>query len=136
MHILDASVALAWVLDEAGSGAARTLVQDRQALAAPAFLLLECANVLSFEQRRGQVSHPESVAYFRAIAESPVAWLDDFPLAMVAHRLALETSHSAYDCIYLAAALAEDAVVATLDQRFAGAAQAAGYGDRIRLLTA
>ncbi len=43
--VIDASVALKWVIDEDDSEAAQELVSDH-ALAAPELLLIECANVL------------------------------------------------------------------------------------------
>ena len=43
--VVDASVALKWVIEEDGSEAAQALVV-RHPLAAPDLLMIECANVL------------------------------------------------------------------------------------------
>jgi predicted nucleic acid-binding protein len=43
--VVDASVAIKWVLDEEDSQATRQLLDD-QILIAPDFIILECANIL------------------------------------------------------------------------------------------
>lgn len=45
--VVDASVALKWVLDEEGRPAARALLLGNEPLHAPDFLILECANILA-----------------------------------------------------------------------------------------
>jgi len=50
--IVDASVALEWVIEEDGSGVAGALLLE-EPLAAPDLLMIECANVLLAKSRRG-----------------------------------------------------------------------------------
>src|ERR1700738_2692376 len=50
--VVDASVALKWVIEEDGSQAAGVLLLE-QPLAAPDLLIVECANVLSAKAWRG-----------------------------------------------------------------------------------
>src|SRR6266404_5666664 len=50
--VIDASVALKWVIEEDGSEAATALLVG-DVLAAPDFVVIECANVLWAKTRRG-----------------------------------------------------------------------------------
>ena len=50
--VVDASVALKWVIEEDGSEAAGALLLE-EPLAAPDLLIVECANVLWAKARRG-----------------------------------------------------------------------------------
>lgn len=50
--LVDASVALKWVLEEPETDLSRRLIGHAN-VAAPDFLLLECANVLTRQVRRG-----------------------------------------------------------------------------------
>lgn len=136
MVVVDANVALAWVLEEQGTSAARALFEGAATLWAPEFLVVECGAVLATKHRRNELTAVEARAYLTAIAEAPIGWLPDYPLALEAQPLALRIGHSAYDCLYLAAAIVHGGSLATLDARFVQAAAAAGYGDHLRLLGA
>jgi predicted nucleic acid-binding protein len=51
-------------------------------------------------------------------------------------KLATQTGHSVYDCVYLALALHHDTHVVTADRRFASVAGREGFAGRVRLLAA
>ena len=53
--VVDASVAIKWVVEEEGSEAAAGLL-DGSTLAAPDFLIPECANILWKKVRRGELA--------------------------------------------------------------------------------
>jgi hypothetical protein len=53
--VVDASVALKWVIEVEGSEAAEALLLN-EPLLAPDFLIVECANVLWVKARRGALS--------------------------------------------------------------------------------
>ena len=80
--IVDASVALKWVLTEDGTDRARALITQRP-LAAPDLLWVECTNVLWVKARRGQITaqgEARARRYFGAATVVPVAATDDvFP---------------------------------------------------------
>lgn len=100
--VVDASVAVKWVVEEAGSEAAATLVDAD--LAAPSLLLAECANVLWAKVRRGELAGQEAIERLQLLRASP---LELFPLESLGERaleLALELHHPAYDSFYLALA--------------------------------
>ena len=121
--IVDASVALKWVLDEDESEAAIALL-THNALAAPDLLWIECANVLWVKARRGLITAQGARAALAAIDAAPIRSLQTRPLALVAQAIALDLGQTAYDCLYLAAALSERTQLVTADTAFAQVARA------------
>jgi predicted nucleic acid-binding protein len=114
--VVDASVALKWVLDEPGREAADALLEEE--LVAPAFWLIEAANALWRRHRLGELSEAESAERLSELFNAPVTASaveeDLFEAAALAARL----GHPVYDCLYLAAAIREDTYVVTADTRF------------------
>lgn len=121
--VVDASVALKWVLTEDGTDRARALI-TRSPLAAPDLLWIECTNVLWVKARRGQITARDARAACAAIAGTPIRVVPAEQLVADALDIALELEHAAYDCLYLAAALAERCVLVTADATFATKAAA------------
>ena len=136
MLIVDCSVAIAWVVAERATAVARDILEQPDRLSAPDVFWSECANALWAKTQRGELSDVSAGRALDALLMIGIADIPSRPLANDALRLGRLMRHPVYDAMYLAAALSEDAVVVTLDQRFAAAAETAGYGDRIRLLTA
>jgi len=133
MIVVDASVALKWVLDEPGSEAAVAL-RDQE-LIAPVLWLAEAANALWRHARTGEISSDEAAVYFSELRQAPVASLPIEPHLESALKLATEIGHPVYDCLYLALALRHDTYVVTADRRFAAAASLPGLGGSIRHLS-
>lgn len=122
--VVDASVGLKWVLDEAGSDAAVALIAGR-ALVTSALFWVEAANVLATKERRGELARAELEDAWRDLVQAP---LETAPLDAASSRRALalawELRHPVYDCCYLELALERRAMVITADQRFWRLAQA------------
>ena len=132
---IDASAALKLVLDEEGSDRAREIVAGDEPLIAPDFLTLEASNVLSVMVRRGLMTTTEAQASLAVLNSAPITRLPSNPHFPEAYRLAVELQRSAYDSLYLALALAENATLVTADRRFAEAVQKEpAYAPAIRLL--
>jgi predicted nucleic acid-binding protein len=132
--IVDASVALKWVVKEAGSSEARELMTET--LAAPELLYVECANALWAMARRKQFSAAEAAAAFAAIEGAPIRSISTRAHANIAQIIAFDLDQPVYDCLYLAAALAEHATFVTADAAFYRAASAnAAYRAAVRPLT-
>jgi predicted nucleic acid-binding protein len=130
--VIDASVALKWVLNEHDSEAALALREHE--LLAPDLWLAEAANALWRSERMGLLTLGEAHGLLTDLSNSPIA---SFPMARhleQALTLAIQLRHPIYDCIYLALAVHHDIHVVTADQRFAGVAGRPGMTDRVRLL--
>ena len=68
--VIDASVAIKWVIEEDGTKEALAL--RRQALAAPDLLVAECANILRKKVRRKELSEPEAAFAAGLLARADV----------------------------------------------------------------
>jgi predicted nucleic acid-binding protein len=131
--VVDASVALKWVVEEDGSEAAAALAA--QPLAAPTLLLVECANVLWVKLRRGELTPSETVERWRALCEAPVELVPATGLLDHALDLAIQLAQTVYDCLYLALAIHLDSQLVTADRRLAEASRREpGLSGRVRLL--
>jgi predicted nucleic acid-binding protein len=125
--VVDASVAIKWILPEAGSDAAAALQGDE--LLAPAWWLAEAANALWKRAARGVITAAEAARLLSKLRNAPVAAIPVEPDVDAALALAIELRHPIYDCIYLALAIREKAVLVTADSRFF---RAAGHSSRYR----
>jgi predicted nucleic acid-binding protein len=134
MIIVDASVAVKWVVSESGSDQAAALLnQDR--LGAPTLWLSEASNALWAKVMRQQLTAEEARGQAAELADAPVVPIGLPGLLPVAMRLALELQHPIYDCFYLSAAMQRDTHVVTADRRFFEKATGQpDLADRVKLL--
>jgi predicted nucleic acid-binding protein len=115
--VIDASVAIKWVVPEVGSEAAGELLGRE--LWAPSFWLAEAASALLKKTRRGEITEDEARLRAQDLVDAPIEPIALPILLPSAMRMAGELGHSIYDCFYLAAALLRDAPLVTADRRFA-----------------
>ncbi len=130
--VLDASVALAWVLDNPVPAYARRVEQallGGQRAIVPALWHLEIANGLAMAERRRDLASADiaaSVSLLRAAASRAI----DTETSIVAIEEALKTARAyrltAYDAVYLNLARDEGLPLATLDQALREGANKAG----------
>ena len=114
--IVDASVALKWVVHEEGSARAALLANHE--LSAPDLLLTECANALWVKARRGELERKEAKERLEALGSAPIRFRRTTELVRRAFELASDLDHPVYDCLYLAMAIEEITPVVTADRRF------------------
>jgi predicted nucleic acid-binding protein len=130
--VVDASVALKWVIEEPGSNAAAEL--QGQTLLAPDLWLIECGNALWARVRRNALGVADAVALFARLEGAPVRTMPSQLYVAEALQLAADLNHPVYDCLYLAAALREDGVVITADSRFYEATRGSLLAERVKAL--
>ncbi len=131
--VIDASVALKWVLDEPGREAADALLDED--LIAPVLWQIEAANALWRRTEMGEISPDEARERLTELTNAPVSSLVVEPHLAAALTLATELSHPVYDCLYLALAIERDTHVVTADRRFhAASAALPKVAGRVRLL--
>jgi predicted nucleic acid-binding protein len=113
--VVDASVAIKWVVDEPGTKEA--LLLRRHRLVAPDLLVPECANILWKKVRRGELSAAEAILAARLLQRAEVELEPMRGLLEPATKLAIALNHPAYDCIYLALAEVLSCALVTADEQ-------------------
>jgi predicted nucleic acid-binding protein len=113
--VIDASVAIKWVVEEPGTREALALRSHR--LTAPDLLVAECANILWKKVRRRELSAQEATLAARLLERADIELAPTRRLLERATRLAVTLDHPAYDCLYLVLAEASGCDVVTADER-------------------
>lgn len=121
IFVVDASVAVKWVVIEEDAETARRLITSGHELHAPRLLASEVANALWRKARLNEISHVDASALVTALRDMPVRWGTDEIISADAIRLALALDRPVYDCVYLALAQHLGGVMLTADLRFANA---------------
>jgi predicted nucleic acid-binding protein len=137
--VLDASAALAWLIDRAKPAEAQLTESIlralyRQEAVVPSLWFAEVANGILVAERQGACSHVKSGQFLALLAALPIVEDDARPSATQAAALNLARAHNltGYDAVYLELVLRRNAVLATFDQHLAGAVRQAGgrtFGD-------
>lgn len=122
-HIVDASVAIKWVVAETGTSEALKLLGHR--LIAPALLQVECANILWKKVKRGEMSAREGGIAVRLLTGFGIELCAHEPDLSRVLELAVALDHPAYDCVYLALAEARGVPLVTADMRLIRVVQTA-----------
>ena len=117
MVIVDASVAVKWVLPEIYSDEARALTFQTD-MASPSFWRVEAASVLWKRHRKGELSQADIQRLLARLSSIGVRSEDDPSDVDAALGLAARIPHSVYDCLYLAVAIRLDTILVTADDRF------------------
>ena len=119
-YVVDASVAVKWLVREPLSHQASLLLAKEVSLLAPDLLFAEAANALWAMRQRGDLEDDEFEEAVQTLRTAPVLVPSTLlQLVPAASRLAADLGHPIYDCFYLALAIEEEAPLITADQRFA-----------------
>ena len=117
--VIDASVACKWFFNEPLAVEARKVAASDATLVAPDMILAECANAAWRRVKDGEITP----AHARAFLGSLPPWFESLVPASELHKPAFEMAHElghpVYDCLYLALAEREQALVITADRAFA-----------------
>lgn len=132
--VVDASVAVKFLVRESGNEQARRLLTTPDPLIAPDWLLAEAASTFWKKVKRAELlaihaeRHLEDLPHFFETLYPAVELVDD------ALKWAFKLRHSPYDCIYLSLALREDCKLVTADTEFTSALIRGGLGEKIETL--
>ena len=129
--VVDASVAVKWLVAEDDSEAARELAASGEDLHAPRLMACEVANALWRKARLGEIERGDAGAMLAAVQDMPVRWGADEAVCADAIRIALALDRPVYDCVYLALAHRIGAAVVTADLRFANVVAPTEYGEAV-----
>lgn len=128
--VIDASVVIAYVLDDESSATANAVVASlcQYDAVAPSFLSLEISNILLLAERRCRVKAEQRRLFVKKIEELQIAE-DVYSQERIFSRvLPMAAYHglTTYDACYLELAARCSMPLATLDKKLRSAAQAQG----------
>ncbi len=135
MTLVDASVAVKWLVDEPEHLVARSLLDRGEQLQAPDFVFVEAANVLWKKVLRRELTAQQAVEGVDWLPRLFEAIIPSTLLVARALRIAIEMAHPVYDCLYLACSEHVDADLVTANARFAAKVRAASPGARAHALS-
>jgi predicted nucleic acid-binding protein len=132
VFVVDSSVAVKWFVQEAGSAEALALVAPGRVLLAPDLLIAEVSSILTQKIRSGEFP-ADGLGDALEELTATVSLVSSVDLAVDGQRLALGYGTSLYDCLFLALAIREEAILATADRRIVNGMGAA-FAQRMRLV--
>ena len=123
MAVVDASVAVKWLVTELDSNHADQLLQewsrDGVSIEAPIMMLTEVSNVLFKKTQRGEVAVGDVPQLLENLASLDIRLFDSLPMHVRAIEMAVVLGEQdAYDCHYLALAESLDCDFWTADRAF------------------
>ena len=121
--VVDASVAVKWVVDEPASDAAAALLDRPIVWMAPRLMLVEAAAALrrkiADRELRAETAAAALTALVDAVRQGTIRLADDEQLVGIALLLAVDLAHRIPDCLYLALAKRDGCALSTADARLA-----------------
>lgn len=115
--VVDASIAVKWVIPEVLSDRADRVRDGDEDVLAPDLLLVEVANALWKKTAAKEISAREADEAFDLVGASGIDLRPSGPLLPLAMEVARRLDHPVYDCVYLALAEREHAAFVTADLR-------------------
>ncbi|MGH7961946.1 MAG: type II toxin-antitoxin system VapC family toxin [Candidatus Binatia bacterium] len=129
-RVLDASVAVRWIVPEEGSEEAARLLDQPIAWIAPRLMLTEAASALrrkvTGEGLRVELAAQAVEALVQAVTDGVIRLADDEDLVLAALMLALTSGHKVPDCLYIALAERQGAGLVSADRRLTALARERG----------
>jgi predicted nucleic acid-binding protein len=132
--VVDASVAIKWLVGEHDSWMAAQLRGADYDLYAPSLLASEVANILWKKARRGEIGREIAARSAAVAARFPLHWSNDEVLLGDAVEISLAIDHLTYDCMYLALARRLRAILVTADAILTRLVASTAYGATVVLL--
>jgi predicted nucleic acid-binding protein len=129
--VVDASVAVQWFVPEVHSDSAAQLLDPGLHLSAPDLIGPELANTLWKKVRRQELTIADAAEIVKVFPAMDVEIHPSADLLPAAFELATVLDRTVYDCLYLALAIAQDAVLITADAKFHAAASQSPFANHI-----
>jgi len=134
--VVDASVAIKWLVAETLTDEALAILGSDRELVAPDLLPIEVGNVLWKKVRAADLTTDQAIERFEGLGKMGLRIVGTGPIQSRAIQLAFETGRTVYDSLYLALAIAEDCQLVTADERFVNALHGTTHAPRITWLGA
>jgi predicted nucleic acid-binding protein len=133
--VLDASVAVRWVIPECGSAQAAELLARPIAWVAPRLLVTEVAAAMRRKvvagDLRADTARQALDVIVAAVDDGTIRLADDETVVATALALALSLGHKVPDCLYLSLAEREGAWLVTADRRLDDLARQRGISSEL-----
>ena len=132
--VVDASVAVKFMVRENDTDQARRLLSIDDPLIAPDWLLIEAANTFWKKVKRSELLAIHAERHLHDLPTFFERLYESRGLAEDALRWSLRLRHPVYDCLYLALAVRERCKLITADKAFYSVAMGGGGAEHIELL--
>lgn len=133
--VVDASVAVKWIVPEEQEVSAEALLFSDARWIAPEFLMIEVANVLCTKMRSGRLELTHARSGLEFIKSTIERFVADGELMGRAFEIAVDLDHPIYDCLYIACAEREQAQMVTADRRLVSKLDGSRYQKHVQVLT-
>lgn len=133
MKLVDASVAIQWLVREAGTDKALALPQTGT-LIAPDLLWTEVANGLWRKAGKGDIDAATALAVMPVLDAMIDERVSSSQVVCAALALSMDLQHPVYDCVYLVIARNRNIPLVTADQRLINKVQASNLTIRLEPL--
>ena len=117
-YVIDASVAVKWLLPEVHSACAVKFLQPAFQLSVPDLLFIEAANIFWKKHRLQEITGDEVVLLLDAVRKLPLKKHASYELLDAGLELACALNCTVYDCLYLSLAILLNRRLVTADRRF------------------
>ena len=129
--VVDASVAIKWLLQEPGSEQALAILEQGCTPIAPDLVSSEIGNVLWKKSCTGKISQEVAILLLQEFERIAMRIVASQQLATLALGIAQRCDRSYYDSLYLALAEQMDVPLVTADTKFWNALQGGPYRHRV-----
>ncbi|MCU0565199.1 MAG: type II toxin-antitoxin system VapC family toxin [Oculatellaceae cyanobacterium Prado106] len=116
-YVVDANVAIKWVLPEIHAEAALRLQRPNYELLVPDFFFPEIGNVLWKRVQRGEDNLESAQNTLQALMGVPLSVHPSLGLMPQALEIAVRVQQAVYDCVYLSLAIEHNCQMVTADER-------------------
>jgi predicted nucleic acid-binding protein len=130
-YVVDASIAVKWMLPEEHTAAALRLQGVTTDLSSPDLIVVEVANVLWKKVRRGEIAEEKGREVLGIFQMSPLRLVSADLLLEGAWEIAARFDRSMYDSLYLALAVSEDCRMVTADRKLLNATRGTPLAEHV-----